>query len=142
MSEYGMRGRVVKALRKFDAISVENPAYPGTPDVNYVEGWVELKWARDWPVKPSTPLAIEHFTPQQRVWLTRRWLLGGNVWLLLCCGGEWLLFTGVVAADTLGKSTREELIAVAHKTWLNGLNEEELVASLTLTRTAVKGKVV
>ena len=69
MSESNMRGQVCDVLRSLDAISVENPAYPGTPDVNFVEGWVELKWIRAWPAREKTVVKIDHYTQQQRVWL-------------------------------------------------------------------------
>lgn len=126
MSEQGMRQRIIRALKPFDAVSVENSAYPGTPDVNYVEGWLELKWVRDWPVRGG-PLIIDHFTPQQRVWLVRRWKAGGNVFLLLQVEQRWwAIFDGEAAAQYVGKVPREELENVAMKVWKNGLVDQEL----------------
>jgi hypothetical protein len=104
MSEKGMRQRVVKALKGLDAISVENPAYPGTPDVNYIGGWLELKWKRCWPKGVDTPLKMPHFTPQQKVWLTRRSRKGGAAFVLLQVGQEYLLLMPDDAADFLGNS--------------------------------------
>ncbi len=130
MSEKTMRRRIVTALRALDALSIENPIVPGTPDVNYIEGWIELKWARRWPEQESDILRMPHFTNQQRVWLRRRWRKGGRVWLLLQVGQCWLLFDGATAADVVGTSTRRELFERAYQAWPDGLDERQLRNSL------------
>jgi hypothetical protein len=131
MSEKTQRQRIVKALKELDAFSVENPTYPGTPDVNYVEGWIELKCMKRWPENADTsPVLVPHFTPQQRVWLRRRAKRKGNVFLLFQVAQEWLLFKGDVAADHFGKATRPELIKLACAYWSKGLKNEELVKCL------------
>jgi hypothetical protein len=112
--EQQQRQLVVKALNKIhrDAVSVENPACPGTPDVNYIGGWVELKYAKDWPARDETTVRLDHFTPQQRVWLRRRWYNGiksnatdGAVWLCLQVSKtrDWLVFDGESASKYVGK---------------------------------------
>ena len=131
MSEQGMRSRVTKALRSLDAIAVENPVRPGTPDVNFVEGWVELKWLRAWPKGENTPVRFNHFTPQQRVFHIRRRQAGGISWVLIQCRLEWLLLSGEVAALVVGHSTREELFKFAHRTWTKGLVQKELVECIS-----------
>lgn len=133
MSEQGMRKRIVHALRPMDAVSVENPAYPGTPDINYIEGWLELKWLRNWPVGEETLVLIPHYTQQQRVWMFRRWMLGGRVHLLLQVKHEWLLFNGEKASRLVGKATKQELREQADKWWYEKLNEEDLRCYLTTT---------
>ena len=138
MSEQNMRQRVNKALRPLDPISVENPAYPGTPDVNFVDGWVELEWSRAWLNRESSPLTFDHYTPHQRVCILRRWRAGGNVWLLLCVHKQWMLFDGEVAAMKVGKVPRAELEACAFKIWRNGLDADELINVLTTGRTKSK----
>jgi hypothetical protein len=113
---------VIKALNKagLDACSVENPACPGTPDVQHMFGWLELKWKEKWPAKEDTALRLPHFTPQQRCWLMRRYVaqqkLGchtGHAFLLLYVEEtrEHLLFNGRRAAKDVGKdgATREKL---------------------------------
>ena len=113
-----MRQRIVKMLTDagLDAISVENPAYPGTPDINYVGGWLELKWIEDWPKRATTPVVIPHFTPQQRVWAIRRSRVDPNgIWLILEVGRpkQWLLFRGRDVRE-IGKTlTRDDLCALA-----------------------------
>lgn len=133
MSEGDMRGRVVKAMRQFDAMAVENRVRPGTPDVNYIGGWVELKWIKRWPKNADiSAVHIDHFTPQQRVWLKNRWRKGGRAFLLLqAAGTDWLLFDGETAAHCLGRATREQLCARALKTW-KYLDEGELRKWLTM----------
>jgi hypothetical protein len=126
-----MRARVTKALRPLDAIAVENPARPGTPDVNFVEGWVELKWVRAWPKNETTIVPFKHFTPQQRVFHIRRRQAGGISWVLIQCRREWILLAGEVAALVVGQSTRQELFDHAHRTWTNGLVQKELVECIS-----------
>jgi hypothetical protein len=131
MSEQGMRQKVVKLLSELGAFSVENPIRPGTPDVNYIEGWIELKWLRRYPRNyKESPILIEHFTPQQRIWLRKRWEKGGAAYLLLQVKKEWFLFTGKTASKMVGRSTYQELIGCAAAYWANGLNKEELIKCL------------
>ena len=132
--ETSMRGRVTHALRSLDAIAVENGVLPGTPDVEFIGGWVELKSAERWPAKAETPLRMEHFSPEQRAWLRRRCRRGGKAWLLLRVGshaGEWLLFRGDVAADILGTATRAALLTAAHRHWPATPTDEELLAAFS-----------
>ena len=130
MSESSQRGNINKILRRggLDGVAVENSVYPGTPDVNYIEGWIELKWLRAWPRNADeSPVLLPHYTQQQRNWGKRRSRVGGNIWLLLQVKREWLLFKGDVAAQFVGKATRLELRAVAFKVWHNGLDAKEFV---------------
>jgi len=124
MSERAMRSRVVKWLKPWDAVAVENPAHPGTPDVNYADGWIELKKIASWPKRETTTVQLPHFTPQQRIWLSRRARAGGTVWVLLQVGQEWLLFDGVVAAKVLGDSTQAELVSASLHVWAGGAEAE------------------
>lgn len=130
MSEATMWSRVRTALKGLDPVRVENKIEAGTPDVNYLKGWVELKSVPHAPVRGGV-LTIEHFTPQQRTWLTRRRWAGGNAYLLLKVSNEWLLFLGEVAAETIGKYTIKELREVAIGRWLIKLQDEELRGLLT-----------
>lgn len=139
MSESDQRQRVVRLMREYDAMAVENRVRPGTPDVNYIGGWVELKWLRRWPKNSDiSPVHIDHFTPQQRVWLKTRWRRGGRAFLLLQAAGcDWLLFDGETAAHAVGRATRAELYARALVTWKN-LDEKDLRRWLTMDLPALR----
>ena len=125
----GTRARIIKALRPLDAVSVENYVGPGTPDVNYTEGWIELKWLRAWPKRPGTPVILEHYSPEQRAWALKRRRVGGQVWMLLQVRQEWLLIDGAVAALTgFGRTlNRQQLCDLADHYWPRGLREKELI---------------
>lgn len=127
MSEKGQRARVVRALKPMHAIPVENRVgVSGTPDVNFSGGWIELKWLRHWPKGEETLVRLDHFTPQQRNWLARRWEVGASAWLLLQVGPEWLLFTGRDAKEYVGRLTRQGLYIVCRARWTKGLKDKEL----------------
>lgn len=133
-AESNMRQRVALALHHFDPVSVENPAHPGTPDLNCSLGWLELKVIDGWPVRPTTPVRIPHFTPQQRVWLTRRWRCDRRAWLLLKVSrgnaATWMLFDGRTAAEQVGKCTAERLYADALAVWTPHLIDDQLIQVL------------
>lgn len=126
-----MRSRLVADLKRLDAMAVENPAKPGTPDINYCEGWIECKYLKHWPVIPDTnPVLFPHFTPQQRQWMKSRCDRGGNVYLMAKIGRDWLLFEGEWAWQHFGRAPRPSLLANAIRVWENGLKPKELIACL------------
>lgn len=132
MSERDQRSRIIKALKPLDAFRADPPGVPaGVPDVNYIEGWLELKWLRSWPKRSETVVKIDHFTDGQRRWLNRRYNLGGNAWLLLQVKREWLLFTGRDAHDYVGNLTRNGLYRCTRQRWTGGLKDHELVECLS-----------
>lgn len=130
-SERDMRKRVVRALKPLDAVSVENGCGNGTPDVNFADGWLELKSLPDWPTRPDTPVRLDHFTPGQRAWMLRRSLHGGRVYLLVKIADDWLLYRGCyLAARLIGNASRENMLEWACAKWLGGLDEGGLLEFL------------
>lgn len=123
------RKNVLKILRKagLDARPVENLCDTGYPDVEYIGGTLELKAADAWPKREATPLRIDHYTTEQRVWHERRSAKGGRIHVLLQVGREFLLFHGVDAAARLGHVPRAELVAMSVAHW----------ADLTALRTSL-----
>lgn len=92
-----------------DAHRIENKIELGTPDVNYLHGWIELKWKSKWPARGGV-LAVPHFTALQRRWLCRRQDAGGRAFVLLKVNKEWILFEGSTGAKTLGYLQKDELL--------------------------------
>lgn len=131
MSEKLMRQNLIRTLRVLDAVSVENSAYPGTPDINFTGGWMECKWLPVWPTGERTVVQMPHFTAQQRAWMRRRCRAGGVCWFMLQCRREWLLLPGHVAAVAVGGLTRKQIEELATKRWDNGLVADELLECLT-----------
>jgi hypothetical protein len=137
-----MRKAVVQMLRPLHAISVENGmCHPGTPDINCILGWIECKATNNWPAKPDTVVRLDHeFTPQQRIFATKRRKAGGGCWLLLTVDRDWMLFHGDEAAEWIGTKTREQLIKLALRVWTQKPTGEELICSLI--QTSPKGNVI
>jgi hypothetical protein len=108
-SESKDRKDVVKALKSLHAFAVENPVHPGTPDIAFIGGWIELKKLDAWPVRPTTKVRLDHYTLQQRAWARVHHHRGGKSFWLLRVQKEWLLLHGAVAAEAVGTLTREEL---------------------------------
>jgi len=109
---------VVPELSPLGAFCVENRAEPGTPDVAYVGGWLELKEVPT-PGDLHARLRVRHFRPEQRERI--RWMVarGHVVHVLLKVGPrEWLLFDGVKGAEVIDHTSLLHLRQLAVKRWL------------------------
>lgn len=136
MIESHMRQIVVEALKPLHAVSVENPCHPGTPDINCSVCWIELKALDAWPAREDTPVRIPHFTAQQRIWLQKRYNAGGQAFLLLSVGTDWLLFSAYAAARYVGcndrwASTQSCLRELALRTWHGTPPARDLIECLS-----------
>lgn len=114
--ESTMRRRLVKILREQgrDAYPIENMVGVGTPDVEYVGGWIECKKHKAWPKKDTTPLRLGHpLLPSQKQWIRRRAACGGTVHVLIQVGMDFVLLGPGAALNLLGAATKDELIDAA-----------------------------
>lgn len=126
-SEGKDRKDVVRALRELHAFPVENPIYPGTPDIAYIGGWIELKKLDQWPVRETTKVRLSHYTIQQKAWARMHHHRGGTSYWLLRVQKEWLLLHGAVAAEVVGTLTKTELIGRALLYMSNGFDGDRLL---------------
>jgi hypothetical protein len=129
--------RPVLLKNAFKVQRVENPAGPGTPDVNWFhsptrrEGWLELKWLPRWPkIGEDDLVIIEHFTREQKMWLLDRSSVGGRADLMLQVEREWMLFAGWVAANHVGSSSRRQLRELAVHHSVTGLDRIKMVEAI------------
>jgi hypothetical protein len=127
MSERALAKKVIKILAPLDAHRVENPCHPGTPDVEFIGGQLELKQQDEWPKRATTKIKLKHdLSVAQRVWLCRRIRKGGRAFVLVQISKDYLLLSGGVASKILGEVNREELCKAA----LFVVNAKELPEAL------------
>ena len=117
MAEADLQKNVMIALKALDPVPVDNPRRPGTPDVNYIEGWMELKFLHAFPKRADTVVKFPKFNPQQRVWLYKRASRGGKCYVLAQVSNLIFLFNGGFASQYLGKMTKTQMLNHAVKVW-------------------------
>jgi hypothetical protein len=110
-----LNGHLMTALRWFrlDPQRIENVVGEGTPDIEFVGGWIESKFLWEWPRRPDTIIHIRHFTTEQRAWHVRRAAFGGISFVALEVEDDLLIIKGDKAARMIGNTTRGELLASA-----------------------------
>ena len=130
MSEEQMWTALRPSLKGLDPVRIENSLALGTPDVNYTEGWIELKNVDKRPKKEETRIEVDHFTQDQRMWIARRHQVAGRVHLLLRIEKTWLLFEPPNACIHVGNSNEAELRTHAFAIWENVPDRVALLAAL------------
>lgn len=81
-------GKRVRKLFPSEAhtMRVENPACPGTPDLNVchqgLEFWPELKHVHEFPKRPDTPVFPGALRPEQVLWHYQRSRAGGRSYIV------------------------------------------------------------
>lgn len=103
----------------WDAERIENRLNSGVPDVTYStdhHGWVELKFLPKPPKKPDSIMRIDHFTPEQRNWITRHGRRGGHCFVFLQVDRAYMLF-GWESVPEIGRVTYEKHREIALAVW-------------------------
>lgn len=94
-------------------VRLENQVGVGQPDVNGcalgTDWWMELKCIDAFPKRPATVVKVNHFTPEQRVWIHNRHQAGGRVFVFVRVGkDDFYLFNGISAAQGVGSTWNAE----------------------------------
>lgn len=124
-----MRSQLIKLLKPIHAVPVENAAEEGTPDVNTVYGWLELKLLDRWPVRGGA-VGAKLLRPAQRTWLRTRCAHAGSAWVLLRVANEHLLLWGAWAAEHLGRTNKEQLVEAAVAYWPAQVTPELMISHM------------
>jgi len=86
-----------KMKQYWTADRIEDMLKAGIPDVSYAvpnhQGWIELKYMKEFPKKNTTKVRIYHWTPIQKAWMRKRGRVNPNVWLLVMVDEEIFLFS-------------------------------------------------
>lgn len=114
-----MRAEFCKLIPSLDPVPLENvlggDTGPGTPDVELIGAYCELKYDRKWPVRASTIVRIPHYTQEQRAWLLRRWNAGEPTYLVYQVNGvEWLIWKAP-EAQAVGTLTRQQMYDTCYR---------------------------
>lgn len=84
----GMAGRWL-------ATRLESSSGNGVPDVTFsmpnINGFLELKYIPEWPKRPETKVKLP-LRPEQKLWISTRGKMGGNVWVLCRVADDFYLF--------------------------------------------------
>lgn len=113
MKESTARKRLLKLFKDagVPAIPVENISHPGTPDIAYPEGWIEVKTVENsqLPKRVDTPLRLSHFTPYQRRFAQQWATSGGRCYMVLVLGKMWLLLEAEYYWTFFGRHTIDQI---------------------------------
>lgn len=134
-NEGAARQTICKILRKAGKhpVPIENTLAKGTADVEYVDGWIELKALDEWPRRGLSLVRVDKYTKEQRQFARLRHRAGGRIFFLLKIDNtqEWLLFDGITAAEKVGTLTCAGLHDIAIGYWQRSVDPEEFLSLLT-----------
>lgn len=131
-SEKTFRAYMAKGLKPYGHIvQIENEILVGQPDTNYCvegsEGNIELKYISEWPKRRGNIVRIHHYTKEQRMWIFKRAMALGSVFLFVKVVNEYFLFTAFPAIEKVGINlTMHGFYGQAYHTWADKINFEEL----------------
>ena len=87
MTESGLWAYIKKGMLTsgWHVTRIESSAGNGVPDVSFgipeKNGFIELKYIKEWPKRESTKVKLP-LRPEQKHWLKARGQLSGNVWVI------------------------------------------------------------
>jgi len=131
-SESGLWKTLSKRMKKeWVADRIECVSLAGVPDVYFttnsgIMGWLELKYAHEWPKRQNTVLRLNHFTTEQRNWIRKHGKQGARVFLLLQVDRDYLLFSHS-ECNVVGKTSKRILFRNSIGHWYNSMNINDLL---------------
>lgn len=136
MSETTLRQYVKKSLDKngFDVQGHEDKYSVGIPDLSYAkagaDGWIELKYMKNFPVKDSTPIRVG-LRPNQRTWLKKRCAAGnGQCFVLTQVGRDYYIHSALFIDELYEGMSHERFIATREERWSGSIDFRRLTEIL------------
>ena len=119
----GMKGK------HFEASRIESSAGNGVPDVAFSvptkHGWIELKYIKEWPKRPTTLVKLP-LRPEQKLWIKNHGQLSGNVWVLCRIADMFFLLDHKEAAILCEGGTVDTWDAICTKSWHKRIDFNDL----------------
>lgn len=116
--------------RRWDVQSHEDKYSEGIPDLSYgiggVNGWIELKYLPEWPLRNDVYVKPDRFTANQVNWLISRGKKGGKCFIFIKIGDEYFLFDWTLARHIRAGKKQPWYIENCIKVWYKSINPSEL----------------
>jgi hypothetical protein len=140
MNESSLWQYIREGMKVFwHATRIESSAGNGVPDVSFgidssqrrqgVNGWIELKYIKEWPKRLSTKVKLP-LRPEQRLWIRQRGRVAGDVWVLCRIEDNFFLLSWSRAEKACEGFDWYEWKKYSHSNWLDKINFNELKEAL------------
>lgn len=122
-------------LGKWHATRIESSSGNGVPDISYgmpyINGWIELKYVKEWPKRATTRVKLP-LRPEQKHWIATRGGLSGHVWVICRVQDTFFLISyhSAIHLTEIG-ATRSDWPMWATLTWDDKIDFNELYNELT-----------
>jgi hypothetical protein len=142
MTESATRKTFTGKLRPYGVIdAIEVKITSGIADYAYAlrcrnrttNGWCEMKFLKQWPIRPATPVRVPSLKLRQVLWLEKHHRVGSHVSLLLQVGRNTYLLLAAPVVRLLfdRKLTTLDLMAQARVCSIDGFPTREILEALT-----------
>lgn len=137
MLESAVRHDLITNLKEFGHVeAIENSAGTGNPDVNYCiescEGWIEVKYRREFPKRESTPALGKCFKPTQPIWFKKRLDAGAKrIFIYARIDEEFFLIPGEYFAYVEGMNLQQLIDASSWRGRVRNRDWMKLIRCLT-----------
>ena len=115
LSEAHCVSQLMQVLKPLAPQRIENELTRGAADIETTRGWIEVKWAKQWPAKSQ--IVVPHWSPQQKAWHLRKDAAQGVTYVMLFVAHDVLLLRGKRAVRLLNECSKEQLFRAAIRQW-------------------------
>jgi len=130
MNEAGLWATIKAGMAgRWLATRLESSSGNGVPDVAFsmpnINGFLELKYIPEWPKRPETKVKLP-LRPEQKLWISTRGKMGGNVWVLVRIFNSFFILDTVQAIAACEGWTYDDWGLCCANRWSYKINFDEL----------------